>query len=109
MIRRPPRSTRTDTLFPYTTLFRSFSYHLTPAGRMTEGSAHAIGCPVFPAGIGNTELQLDAIAQLKPRVYCGTPSFLKILLERGAELGRGTASLKTGLVGGEAQIGRAHV
>ncbi|MFC3676276.1 phenylacetate--CoA ligase family protein [Ferrovibrio xuzhouensis] len=80
----------------------TFSYHLTPAGRMTEGSAHAIGCPVFPAGIGNTELQLDAIAQLKPRVYCGTPSFLKILLEKGAELGRGTASLKTGLVGGEA-------
>src|SRR3546814_7021657 len=28
MIRRPPRSTRTDTLFPYTTLFRSPAYHL---------------------------------------------------------------------------------
>src|SRR3546814_5436431 len=27
MIRRPPRSTRTDTLFPYTTLFRSFRTH----------------------------------------------------------------------------------
>lgn len=80
----------------------TFSYHLTPAGRMTEGSAHAIGCPVFPAGIGNTELQLDAIAQLAPRAYCGTPSFLKILLEKGRELGKGTASLKTGLVGGEA-------
>ncbi|WP_370155902.1 phenylacetate--CoA ligase family protein [Ferrovibrio sp.] len=80
----------------------TFSYHLTPAGRMTEGSAHAIGCPVFPAGIGNTELQLDAIAQLRPKVYCGTPSFLKILLEKGAELGRPTASLKAGLVGGEA-------
>jgi phenylacetate-CoA ligase len=80
----------------------TFSYHLTPAGRMTEGSAHAIGCPVFPAGIGNTELQLDAIAQLRPRIYCGTPSFLKILLEKGAELGRTTASLKRGLVGGEA-------
>src|SRR3546814_2006335 len=32
MIRRPPRSTRTDTLFPYTTLFRS----LDPAGRAME-------------------------------------------------------------------------
>src|SRR3546814_8003539 len=32
MIRRPPRSTRTDTLFPYTTLFRSYklSFHLAP-------------------------------------------------------------------------------
>src|SRR3546814_7507246 len=28
MIRRPPRSTRTDTLFPYTTLFRSHSWYL---------------------------------------------------------------------------------
>src|SRR3546814_7642420 len=28
MIRRPPRSTRTDTLFPYTTLFRSATHHL---------------------------------------------------------------------------------
>src|SRR3546814_19709925 len=28
MIRRPPRSTRTDTLFPYTTLFRSYARHL---------------------------------------------------------------------------------
>ncbi|HEX6958866.1 MAG TPA: AMP-binding protein [Ferrovibrio sp.] len=80
----------------------TFSYHLTPAGRMTEGSAQAIGCPVFPAGIGNTELQLDAIAQLKPRFYCGTPSFLKILLEKGRELGKETGSLKKGLVGAEA-------
>src|SRR3546814_11298181 len=30
MIRRPPRSTRTDTLFPYTTLFRSAGYRFTP-------------------------------------------------------------------------------
>lgn len=80
----------------------TFSYHLTPAGRMTEGSAHAIGCPVFPAGVGNTELQLDAIAQLQPRVYCGTPSFLKILLEKAKEAGKPAASLKKGLVGGEA-------
>lgn len=80
----------------------AFSYHMTPAGRLTEGSAHAIGCPVFPAGTGNTELQLDAIAQLQPRVYTGTPSFLKILLEKGRELGKSTASLKKGLVGAEA-------
>src|SRR5690606_26627624 len=61
----------------------TFSYHLTPAGRLTEGSAQALGCPVFPAGIGNTELQIEAIAQLRPKFYCGTPSFLKILLEKG--------------------------
>jgi phenylacetate-CoA ligase len=87
---------------PGNLVHNTFSYHLTPAGRLTEGSAFAIGCPVFPAGVGNTELQLDAIAQLQPRVYCGTPSFLKILLEKGRELGRPAASLKKGLVGGEA-------
>jgi phenylacetate-CoA ligase len=80
----------------------TFSYHLTPAGRLTEGSATAIGCPVFPAGVGNTELQLEAIAQLQPRFYCGTPSFLKILLEKSREFGKSAESLKSGLVGGEA-------
>jgi phenylacetate-CoA ligase len=80
----------------------TFSYHLTPAGRLTEGSAHAIGCAVVPAGTGNTELQLEAIAQLRPRIYAGTPSFLKILLEKGRETGKPTASLKKALVGGEA-------
>ncbi|WP_366093423.1 AMP-binding protein [Ferrovibrio sp.] len=87
---------------PGNLVHNTFSYHLTPAGRLTEGSAHALGCPVFPAGVGNTELQLDAIAQLQPRVYTGTPSFLKILLEKGRELGKPTTSLKKGLVGGEA-------
>lgn len=80
----------------------TFSYHLTPAGRLTEGSAQAIGCPVFPAGVGNTELQLEAIAQLRPKFYCGTPSFLKILLQKGREANKSASSLKKALVGGEA-------
>ena len=62
----------------------TFSYHLTPAGMIIESGARAIGCPVIPGGVGNTELQVQAIADLRPSVYCGTPSFLKILLERGA-------------------------
>ena len=86
---------------PGNLVHNTFSYHLTPAGRLTEGSAHAIGCPVFPAGVGNTELQIEAMVQLQPRVYCGTPSFLKILLEKCRELGK-PSSLKKGLVGGEA-------
>src|SRR3546814_4262408 len=36
MIRRPPRSTRTDTLFPYTTLFRSLVAEALAAGRIAE-------------------------------------------------------------------------
>lgn len=80
----------------------SFSYHLTPAGMMVESAARTIGCPVFPGGTGNSEAQATAIAQLKPQAYGGTPSFLKILLEKSKELKLSTKSLKRALVGGEA-------
>lgn len=80
----------------------SFSYHLTPAGSMAESGARALGCPVVPGGTGQTELQLRAIADIRPRAYVGTPSFLLILLEKGRELGLETSSLKRALVSGEA-------
>ena len=89
-------------LRPGELVHNTFSYHLTPAGMMVESGAHAIGCPVFPAGVGNTELQLQAIAELRPAAYCGTPSFLKILLEKGRESAADTSSIKKALVGGEA-------
>jgi len=79
----------------------TFSYHLTPAGRMMEGGAHALGCPVFPGGVGNTEQQIAAIAHLQPAAYAGTPSFLKILLEKSAEAGVKHA-YRSAAVGGEA-------
>jgi phenylacetate-CoA ligase len=69
---------------------------------MMESGAHALGCTVFPGGVGNTELQLQAIAELKPDAYLGTPSFLRILVEKAAETGTNIASLKKALVGGEA-------
>ena len=80
----------------------SFSYHLTPAGAMVESAAQAIGCAVIPAGTGQTEQQLRTIADLKPVAYLGTPSFLKILLDRAAEQGIDIASIKKALVGAEA-------
>ena len=80
----------------------SFSYHLTPAGAMMEGGAHAVGCTTFAGGIGNTELQLQAAAELRPHGYIGTPSFLKILVEKAAETGISIASITKGMVGGEA-------
>jgi phenylacetate-CoA ligase len=79
-----------------------FSYHLTPGGLMMESGALALGCTVFPGGVGNTELQLQAIADLHPDAYIGTPSFLKILVEKAAESGSAFTSLKRALVGGEA-------
>jgi phenylacetate-CoA ligase len=80
----------------------SFSYHLTPAGSMMETGAFAIGCTVFPGGVGNTELQLQAMAELKPQAYVGTPSFLRIALEKADELGIRLPSLTKASVGGEA-------
>ena len=80
----------------------TFSYHFTPAGSMMESGAHAIGCTVFPAGIGQTEMQLQAIAALRPVAYAGTPSFLNILLDKAAEVGADVTSVCKGLVGGEA-------
>ena len=79
-----------------------FSYHLTPAGSMMESGAHAVGCATFAGGIGNTELQLQAMAELKPQGYIGTPSLLKILLEKAEETGQAIASVVKASVGGEA-------
>ena len=79
-----------------------FSYHLTPGGLMMESGALALGCTVFPGGVGNTELQLQAMAELRPDAYIGTPSFLKILVDKAAETGVDIGSLKKALVGGEA-------
>ena len=80
----------------------SFSYHLTPAGAMMESGAHAVGCTTFAGGIGNTELQLQAVAELRPQGYIGTPSFLKILVERAIETGCDIRCLVKASVGGEA-------
>jgi phenylacetate-CoA ligase len=79
-----------------------FSYHLTPGAFILEAGAHALGCAVIPGGVGNTEAQLDAIAQLKPTAYIGTPDFLKILLDAAEKSGKDSASIKRGLVSGAA-------
>jgi len=80
----------------------TFSYHFTPAGFMADMGAHAIGCPVFPGGTGQTEMQVAAIASLKPQCYVGTPSFLRIILEKGDELKADLSSLKKAMVSAEA-------
>jgi phenylacetate-CoA ligase len=80
----------------------SFSYHLTPGAWIMESGAMALGCTVFPGGVGNTELQLQAMSHLRPDGYVGTPSFLRILLEKAAETKLEISSLKKALVSGEA-------
>ena len=86
-------------------IHNTFSYHFTPAGLMVDSAARALGCPVFPGGIGQTELQVQVMARLKPRAYCGTPSFLKIILDKAAEMKISVDTLSLGLVGGEALPG----
>ena len=80
----------------------ALSYHLTPGGFILDHGARALGCAVFPAGVGNTEMQVEAIATLRPTGYAGTPDYLKILLDKAAELGRDASSLRRGLVSGGA-------
>jgi len=83
-------------------IYNTFSYHLTPAGAMVDSAAEALGCPVVPAGTGQSELQVRTIADLKPNAYVGTPSFLKILRDRAAELGVDISSVTKAMVGAEA-------
>jgi phenylacetate-CoA ligase len=79
----------------------SFSYHLTPAGVLMEQGAFALGCTVFPAGVGHTELQLAAMLRLQPHGYTGTPGFLRILLEHAESQGK-RLSVTKALFSGEA-------
>jgi len=80
----------------------SFSYHMTPGAWILEAGAQALGCSVFPGGVGQTEQQVQAMADLAPNGYVGTPSFLRILLEKADEMGIKLPSLKKALVSGEA-------
>ncbi|MCS6855830.1 MAG: phenylacetate--CoA ligase family protein, partial [Elioraea sp.] len=79
-------------------LHNTFAYHFTPAGFMFDGAARALGCPVIPAGPGNTELQARAIAHYRPAAYVGTPDFLKTILVKAEELGLDASSIRYGHV-----------
>ena len=79
-----------------------FSYHFVPAGSMMETGAHALGCTVFPGGTGQTEQQVQAMAELQPAGYIGTPSFLKLIVEKAHSMGTPIPSVRKALVSGEA-------
>jgi len=79
-----------------------FAYHLTPGGWMFDSAAEVLGCPIIPGGVGNTEQQIEAIAQIKPAGYVGTPDFLKVILDTAQKSGKDISSLKRWLVSGAA-------
>src|SRR5438477_121688 len=83
-------------------VINTFSYHLTPGGFIFDTAARALGCAVIPAGPGNLDQQFELIEAYRPIGYCGTPDFLKILLDGGERAGRDLSSLKCALVGGAA-------
>jgi phenylacetate-CoA ligase len=86
---------------PGDVVLNTFSYHLVPGGLMMDSAARALNCPVIPAGPGNTEQQLDVIGAFQPVAYCGTPDFLKILLDAAGAKGS-TSTLRKALVSGAA-------
>ncbi|MFZ1860804.1 MAG: phenylacetate--CoA ligase family protein, partial [Candidatus Competibacter sp.] len=79
-----------------------FSYHFTPGAYIFEEGARKLGCPVFPGGVGNTEQQIQAMVDLRPAGYVGTPSFLKIIIDKADELKADISSLRKAAVSGEA-------
>ncbi|MEW6687564.1 MAG: AMP-binding protein [Pseudomonadota bacterium] len=79
----------------------TFAYHFTPAGSMLESGARAVGCTVVPAGTGQTEMQVAAIRDLRVTGYIGTPSFLKLIVEKADELKCDISSLRKAHVGAE--------
>jgi phenylacetate-CoA ligase len=83
-----------------TLVHNSFAYHLTPGGWIFDSGARALGCPVIPAGTGNSEQQAAAIHTLRPAAFTGTPDYLKVLLDKADELGLDASSIHRAMVSG---------
>jgi len=79
-----------------------FAYHLSPGSFIMEAGARALGCAVIPAGVGNTEMQIEAISHYQPVGYTGTPDYLKTLLDSGEKNGKDVSSIRRALVSGGA-------
>jgi phenylacetate-CoA ligase len=99
---RGRRALRASGFMPGDIVLNAFAYHLTPGGFILDSAARAHGCVVIPAGTGNSDAQVEAIAHLRPTGYLGTPDFLKVLIDKAAALGRDIGSLRRGLVSGGA-------
>lgn len=96
------RAFRAAGIEPQDIVHNAFSYHMTPGGFMLDEGARALGCTVFAAGTGNTDMQVDAACALRPTVYCGTPDFLKVMLDRATEAGKDLTAFRKALVSGGA-------
>jgi phenylacetate-CoA ligase len=64
----------------------TLSYHLVPAGLLLDAGLQAVGATVVPSGVGNTELQVKMMLDLKVTGYAGTPSFLMTIIKKAEEM-----------------------
>jgi phenylacetate-coenzyme A ligase PaaK-like adenylate-forming protein len=87
---------------PGDVVLNTFSYHLTPGGFIFDTAARALGCAVIPAGPGNVEAQFELIEAYRPVGFCGTPDFLKILIDAAVAADRDVSSLQRAVVSGAA-------
>lgn len=80
----------------------AIAYHMTPGGFILDEGLRALGCTVFPAGTGNTEMQVQAAAALQAVAYTGTPDYLTVMLDKAHETGIDLTCIKRALVSGGA-------
>jgi len=80
----------------------AISFHMTPGGFILDAGARAAGASVFPAGVGNTEQQIEAAAAIKATAYAGTPDYLKVMLDKANEMGIDLSKIKKAVVSGGA-------
>ena len=80
----------------------SMGFTMTPGGAMLDEGIRALGGVVFPAGVGNTEMQVEAASILKPVGYAGTPDYLQTMLDKADERGKDLSSIKRAFVSGGA-------
>ncbi|MFB0505320.1 MAG: phenylacetate--CoA ligase family protein [Thermodesulfobacteriota bacterium] len=86
-------------------VINTFNYHMMPfAMNMVDNSLSMLGCITVPTGVGNTELQVTILKDLKATGFCGTPSFFLTIAEKAQEMGldlRRDFNLKVAFVAAE--------
>lgn len=65
----------------------TFNFNMVPFAFMLDDALFQMGCISVPTGVGNTEIQVEALKDLKTQGYVGTPSFLATIADKAEEMG----------------------
>ncbi|RME90841.1 MAG: phenylacetate--CoA ligase family protein [Anaerolineae bacterium] len=85
-------------------VLNAFGYHLIPTGLAVDHVCTGMGATVIAAGVGNADLQIKMMRDLKVTAYIGTPSWLMALIQKAEEMGmdfRAEFALRKALVSAE--------